>query len=86
MHPTRGAVETEAQVDERCSADCDQHVGAQPRTSIAILPFGADQRAEHERQAERDDGVHELGGGECGWQGHGWLDCWRTGAFMRWRG
>ena len=53
------------EIDKRGGAHRHQHIGAQPRGALAVLPFGADQRAEHERRGQADQRVDEIGGLEC---------------------
>jgi hypothetical protein len=53
------AGDAHAQIHEGRCADRDQHIGAQPGGALAVLPFCADQRAEHERGDQADHGVQE---------------------------
>ena len=48
------------EIDERRCADGDEDIGSQAGTSLAILPFGPDQRSEHKGGHETDQGVEKI--------------------------
>ena len=57
-------------IDEGGSTNRDQHVGAQARGALPVLPLGADQGAENERRRQADQRVEEISGLEGGKELH----------------
>ena len=70
MHAAGDAVEAHAEVDEGGGAHRHQHVGPQPARPLPVLPFGADQRAQHERAEHAEQGIEELNQREGFERGH----------------
>ena len=48
------------EIDEGGGADRHQNVGPQARAALPVLAFGADQRAQHKRDEQADQGVEEI--------------------------
>ena len=55
-----GSVEAVCKIDKRGSADRDQHIGSQTGAVLAILPFGTDQRSQHEGGQQTDQRVEKV--------------------------
>ena len=48
------------EIDERSGADRDQDIGSQARAALPVLALGANQRSEHERDHQADEGIEEI--------------------------
>src|SRR5262249_28580562 len=59
-HRAIGAGYAVGEIDKGRRANADQHVGAQTGAALAVLPFGADQRAQHEGDEQADERIEEI--------------------------
>ena len=69
-HAAVSAGKMHGEVDKSGSPDRNQHIGAQAGGALAILPLGADQRAQYEGHSEADQRVEEIGGLKSGQKLH----------------
>jgi hypothetical protein len=70
-HRTISTGQVHGEVDEGRRANGDQHVGAQARGALPILPLRTDQGAEHKRRGQADQRVDEIVNLEGGQKPHG---------------
>jgi hypothetical protein len=59
-HAAVRAGQVVGEIDESGGADRDENIGAQARAALPVLAFGANQRAEHERSKQANEGVEEV--------------------------
>ena len=61
MYRAFGRLQMHRKIDEGGRTDGDQHIGAQARGPLPVLPLGANQGAQNERRGQADQGVEEIG-------------------------